>query len=100
MKRYLERFIALVIIVTLSTLGTLAPVQPAAAFTIGEEREVGEKLLYTVRSAFELVDDPDVTQYINNLGQRSSRSPASSISTITFSSSTTTSSMPLPRRPG
>ena len=69
MKRYLERFIALVIIVTLSTLGTLAPVQPAAAFTIGEEREVGEKLLYTVRSAFDLVDDPDVTQYINNLGR-------------------------------
>ncbi|MBB5346598.1 M48 family metalloprotease [Desulfoprunum benzoelyticum] len=67
MKRYLERIIALVIIVTLVGL---APVPRAAAFTIGEEREVGEKLLYTVRSAFDLVDDPDVTQYINELGRQ------------------------------
>lgn len=44
-------------------------VVPAAAFTIGDEREVGEKLLYSVRSAFELVDDPDITQYISKLGQ-------------------------------
>ena len=42
---------------------------PAAAFTIGDEREVGEKLLYSVRSAFDLVDDPDITQYITRLGQ-------------------------------
>ncbi|MGB5231049.1 MAG: M48 family metalloprotease [Desulfoprunum sp.] len=70
MKRYLERFIALVVIVTLSTLGSLVPVQRSAAFTIGEEREVGEKLLFTVRSAFKLVDDPDVTQYINDLGRQ------------------------------
>lgn len=44
-------------------------VAPAAAFTIGDEREVGEKLLYSVRSAFELIDDPDITQYITRLGQ-------------------------------
>lgn len=44
-------------------------VSPALSFSIGEEREVGEKLLYSVRSAFELVDDPDVTQYITRLGQ-------------------------------
>lgn len=67
MNRYLERLIALVVIVTLCTL---APAPPASAFTIGEEREVGEKLLYTVRSAFDLVDDPDVTQYINDLGRQ------------------------------
>jgi predicted Zn-dependent protease len=42
---------------------------PVSAFTIGDEREVGEKLLYSVRSAFELVDDPDITQYITRLGQ-------------------------------
>jgi predicted Zn-dependent protease len=42
---------------------------PASAFTIGDEREVGEKLLYSVRSAFELIDDPDITQYITKLGQ-------------------------------
>jgi len=36
-------------------------------FTIGEEREVGEKLLYTVRSSFEVLDDPDLKQYIEKL---------------------------------
>ncbi len=42
---------------------------PAAAFTIGDEREIGEKLLYSVRSSFDLIDDPDITQYISRLGQ-------------------------------
>ena len=42
---------------------------PAFSFSIGEEREVGEKLLYSVRSAFTLVDDPDITQYITKLGR-------------------------------
>ncbi len=41
---------------------------PANAFTIGEEREVGEKLLYSIRSSFELIDDPDITQYMTQLG--------------------------------
>ena len=45
---------------------TLAPV---SAFTIGEERALGEKLLYSIRSAFNLIDDPDITQYITKLGQ-------------------------------
>jgi predicted Zn-dependent protease len=43
-------------------------VTPVSAFSIGDEREMGEKLLYSVRSAFELVDDPDITQYITKLG--------------------------------
>lgn len=41
---------------------------PAHSFSIGEEREFGDKLLYSVRSSFHLLDDPDITQYINNLG--------------------------------
>lgn len=44
-------------------------VSPVFPFSIGDEREVGEKLLYSVRSAFILKDDPDITQYINKLGQ-------------------------------
>ncbi len=44
-------------------------VAPASAFSIGDEREVGEKLLYSVRSSFKLIDDPDITQYITKLGQ-------------------------------
>ena len=39
------------------------------AFTIGEEREVGEKLLFTVRNNLDVLDDPDLTQYITKLGQ-------------------------------
>ncbi len=44
-------------------------VAPTASFTIGDEREIGEKLLYSVRSEFELIDDPDITEYITQLGQ-------------------------------
>lgn len=38
------------------------------ALTVGEERELGEKLLYQIRLAFPLLDDPDISQYINKLG--------------------------------
>lgn len=41
----------------------------AHAFSIGEEREVGEKLLYSVRTAFPLVDDPDLVAYLTALGE-------------------------------
>uniref|UniRef100_UPI0040575E3E beta-barrel assembly-enhancing protease n=1 Tax=Candidatus Electrothrix sp. TaxID=2170559 RepID=UPI0040575E3E len=47
----------------------LAPVK-VCAFSIGEERDMGEQLLLAVRSKFELIDDPDVVQYINRLGQQ------------------------------
>ena len=42
--------------------------QPAMGFTVGEEKEMGEKLLYTVRASFPLLDDPDLHQYINKIG--------------------------------
>lgn len=54
------------IIVCSLTLNTFF--SSASAFTIGEEREVGEKLLYTVRSSFDLLDDPDISQYLTELG--------------------------------
>jgi predicted Zn-dependent protease len=44
-------------------------VMPVNSFNIGEEREVGEKLLFSVRSAFDLIDDPDVTEYITRIGE-------------------------------
>ncbi|RUM37601.1 MAG: hypothetical protein DSY57_03915, partial [Desulfobulbus sp.] len=45
---------------------------PVSGFslTIGEEREIGEKLLYSVRTSFKLLDDPDISQYINELGNQ------------------------------
>ncbi len=36
--------------------------------SIGEEREIGEKLLYTIRKDFHLMDDPDIVQYVYKLG--------------------------------
>ena len=44
-------------------------VTQSAALTVGEEREMGEELLFQIRLAFPLLDDPDIAQYINNLGQ-------------------------------
>jgi predicted Zn-dependent protease len=40
----------------------------AMALTVGEEREIGQQLLYQIRLAFPLLDDPDLSQYINELG--------------------------------
>jgi len=45
----------------------LQPLQ-AAAMSIGEERKIGEKLLYSVRAELKILDDPDISQYINELG--------------------------------
>jgi len=47
----------------------LVPAGPASAFTVGEEKELGEKLLSLVRREFHLLDDPDITQYVNGLGR-------------------------------
>jgi len=44
--------------------------RPAQAFSVSEERKVGDKLLSMVRTSFTVIDAPDITQYINNLGQR------------------------------
>ena len=40
----------------------------AFAFSVGEEKEVGEQLMTMVRKSFKLIDEPDITQYINQLG--------------------------------
>lgn len=52
---------------------TMLPIQgfqpKALAFSVGEEREVGEKLLSVIRQNFEVLDDPDIAEYINGLGE-------------------------------
>lgn len=47
----------------------LLPLQ-ALALTIGEERKIGEQLLYSIRKELPILDDPDISQYINTLGDR------------------------------
>ena len=49
--------------------GQLVPLASVQALTIGEERDIGEKLLYKIRTEFHLLDDPDITQYVNRLGR-------------------------------
>jgi predicted Zn-dependent protease len=66
--KYPTRIILLLFIIG-SSLQALYRVSPASAFSIGDEREMGEQLLTLVRTEFKLIDEPDITQYINNLGQ-------------------------------
>lgn len=54
----------------LTVFGPVGTPAPANALTIGEERDIGEKLLYKMRTEFSLLDDPDISQYINGLGQK------------------------------
>lgn len=58
------------IIVSLLCMTMLAAVPlRASALTIGEERRIGEKLLFSVRGEFTILDDPDIHHYINSLGK-------------------------------
>lgn len=43
-------------------------VATAQAFSIKDEREYGQKMLAVIRSQFTLLDEPDISQYINNIG--------------------------------
>lgn len=63
-KSILKRFFTFIV-----TIGFLFQTNLSAfSFTIGEEKAVGEKLLYSVRGAFTVLDDPDISKYINDLG--------------------------------
>ena len=66
-KKIAARFILLVLILV-TFMQDMAYKQPAFAFSVGEERELGEQLLTMVRRGFNLIDEPDVVQYINELG--------------------------------
>jgi predicted Zn-dependent protease len=71
-KRFFRPLVLAVLFLFLGAELRLAPWQgplEAAAFSVAEEREVGEKLLTLVRTEFKLLDDPDVSQYINRLGR-------------------------------
>ena len=66
--KYLTKSILLLFIVA-TCLQSVYRAAPAFAFSVGEEKEVGEQLLTMVRKGFKLIDEPDVIQYINELGQ-------------------------------
>ena len=62
LKRLLATLLSAALLVTTN-------LQSAMAFSVGEEKEVGEKLLYAVRSSFPILDEPDLHQYITDIGQ-------------------------------
>ena len=67
MKKTISKLLVSLLIVSLVSFSSAPPLR---AFSVGEERELGEKLLYSVRAAFPLIDDPDITQYVTNLGRQ------------------------------
>ena len=54
-KKIAARFILLVFIIA-TVLQSMAYKQSALAFSVGEERELGEQLLTMVRRGFNLID--------------------------------------------
>lgn len=68
-KKMINIFTRFLLIPYLILCFSLLSTSSVFAFTVGEEREVGEKLLYAVRSSFEVLDEPDLHQYIDKLGK-------------------------------
>jgi len=65
-KPSITRWTAALVIVAYTMV---LPVQ-AVGFSIGEERKIGDYLLYSMRKQLALLDDPDISQYINTLGKK------------------------------
>ncbi|MEW6519663.1 MAG: M48 family metalloprotease [Thermodesulfobacteriota bacterium] len=65
-----KRFVALVILLLFIPADCLTLFSPSAAhaFSIKEEKEYGENMLAIIRKELKLVDELDVSQYVNQLG--------------------------------
>ena len=61
---YLRRPIASILFI----ISLMLPFQ-SWALSIGEERLIGQKILYSMRQELHILDDPDISQYINTLGK-------------------------------
>ena len=69
MKIKLTKLLQYATTTVLVTVQLLLP-PPVYSFSIGEERLIGEQLLYVVRGEFKVLDDPDIADYINGLGKK------------------------------
>ncbi|MBU4260623.1 MAG: M48 family metalloprotease [Proteobacteria bacterium] len=65
-----KRFTALIVLLLFFSVNCLTLFSPATvqAFSIKEEKEYGENMLAVIRKEFKLVDELDVSQYVNDLG--------------------------------
>ncbi len=66
MKNFKNRKSFIFVFVFLFAL--LVPGYKVYGMDIGDERKIREKLVYSMRNHFSLMDDPDISQYINELG--------------------------------
>ncbi|WP_419175227.1 M48 family metalloprotease [Desulfosediminicola sp.] len=66
MRKLFYKYIAALLVAIMIQAACL---QSAFALSVGEERKIGEQLLYQVRAAFPLVDDPDLVIYLRSLGK-------------------------------
>lgn len=73
-NKSIRRFIASALCVILLS-GLLPPAGPAPvmAFSVGDEKDVGDKLLSLIRKEFTILDDPDLTAYLTDLGRQTLR---------------------------
>lgn len=62
----LKNILSIVLVTALTLSGFNSAAQ---SFSVGEEKKVGEQLLYAVRSSFPIIDDPDLHRYISDIGQ-------------------------------
>lgn len=68
-NRVLLKRIILPVLCVLGLNLVSAGASPAYGFSVTEEREVGEKLLVLIRQKLNLLDDPDLVQYVRGLGR-------------------------------
>jgi len=61
--------VTIVISIALLLCWDFLATSPGYAFSVKEEREYGQKMLAVIRSEFDILDEPDINQYINKLGQ-------------------------------
>jgi predicted Zn-dependent protease len=70
-KKYITRIHVIIVSLMIIFDLIIPPYQlKAESFSVGEESEVGEKLQSVIRKEFKLIEDPDVAQYINDLGRQ------------------------------
>jgi predicted Zn-dependent protease len=67
MRQLTKSILILFIITTL--FQSFYSTRALAAFSVGDEKKVGEQLLTLIRREFKLIDEPDIIQYINELGR-------------------------------
>jgi len=69
LQKKIRRFHIVILCLTIVTAPVFLPGQlRAGSFSVGTEKEIGDKMQSLIRKDFKLINAPDVAQYINDLG--------------------------------